>query len=230
MDNGYNEDFTVVFDGSGIPDVRSFTATDLTVGRPYRFYVEASNYAGNSPLSDMTTIYACANPGVISAPTLNGIQTQTKVPIKWTAPSTNGGCAITSYEILRNGGPNALDTYTSVHTSEVENQPSLRTFDLTDLPSDILGLPIQLKMKVWNRGAYYNTSYDFLEVIIADVPDTPTAAPVSDTEYTDWSRLRLTYDEPLSGGSVLTNYEIIIDDGLGGGFVAIAGGDVNTHL
>ena len=37
MDNGFNENFELVFDGSGLPDVRSFTATGLTVGRPYRF-------------------------------------------------------------------------------------------------------------------------------------------------------------------------------------------------
>lgn len=81
-----------------------------------------------------------------------------------------------------------------------------------------------------NRGGYYNISYDALSVVIADVPATPTNAPVSDAEYTDPTRIRVTYDEPSSGGSVLTNYQIAIDDGLGGGFVTIAGGDVNTHL
>lgn len=85
-------------------------------------------------------------------------------------------------------------------------------------------------MQVWNRGGFYNVSYEYLTVVVADVPDTPSAAPISDTDYTDWTRLRLTYDEPFAGGSVLTNYEIIIDDGLGGGFVTIAGGSVNTHL
>jgi hypothetical protein len=85
-------------------------------------------------------------------------------------------------------------------------------------------------MKVWNRGGYYNISYDFLEVTVANVPDTPDDAPVSDASVTDWTKLRLTYEEPYSGGSVLTNYEMIIDDGLGGGYQTIAGGDVNTHL
>lgn len=79
-------------------------------------------------------------------------------------------------------------------------------------------------MQVWNRGGYHNTSYEALVVVIANVPDTPTAAPVSDKHFTDSTRIRVTYNEPGFGGSILTNYEIIIDDGLGGGFVTIAGG------
>ena len=101
---------------------------------------------------------------------------------------------------------------------------------MTDLPADIVGLPVQFKVKVWNRGGYFNQSIDYLEVVVANVPDTPSDAPVSDTDSTDWTRLRLTYDEPYHGGTLLTNLEIRIDDGMGGGFVTIAGGDVNTHL
>lgn len=112
----------------------------------------------------------------------------------------------------------------------MENKPSLRTFEVTDIPSGLLGQPIQLKMQVWNRGGYHNTSYEALVVEIADIPETPALAPVSVKDFTDSTRIKATYDEPYSGGSVLTNYEIVIDDGLGGGFVTIAGGQVNTHL
>lgn len=152
------------------------------------------------------------------------------MPIKWLPPETNGGCATTSYEILRNGGPNDPETFVSVHKADVENQPSLRSWLVTDLPAEVLGLPVLLKMRVWNRGGFFNQSIDYLEVVVASVPDTPTVAPVSDTEWTDWTRIRLTYDEPYNGGSVLTNFEIKIDDGLGGGYTTIAGGDTNTHL
>jgi hypothetical protein len=86
MDNGYNENFELVFNGAGLPDVRYFTSTDLVTGRPYRFYVQALNYAGVSPDSDITTIYACSDPGSINAPVLNGQQTSTMIPIKWSPP------------------------------------------------------------------------------------------------------------------------------------------------
>ena len=37
MDNGFHEDYTLVFDGTGLPDVRTYTAYGLVTGRPYRF-------------------------------------------------------------------------------------------------------------------------------------------------------------------------------------------------
>ena len=77
---------------------------------------------------------------------------------------------------------------------------------MTDLPSNILGQTVKFKMQVMNRGGYYNVSYDALSVVIADVPSTPSNAPVSDADYTDPTRIRVTYDEPYSGGSVLTNF------------------------
>ena len=120
MDNGYHEDFALVFNGEGLPDVRSFVAAGLVSGRPYRFYVQALNYAGISEASDITTIYACADPGQISAPKLNGQVTSTTIPIKWTAPNGNGGCAVTSFTILRDGGPSSPN-FVEIHTSEVED-------------------------------------------------------------------------------------------------------------
>jgi hypothetical protein len=138
MDNGFNEDFNLVFDGQGLPDVRSFAAQDLTTGRPYRFYVQAFNYAGVSPISDVTTIYACQDPGVIDAPQLSAIQTDSLIPLQWNAPDTSGGCSITGYEILRNAGPGTAIT-TSIHQTSIQDRPSLRMFDVTDLPAAILG-------------------------------------------------------------------------------------------
>ena len=69
-----------------------------------------------------------------------------------------------------------------------------------------------------------------LAVIIADVPEAPENGPVSDVELTSPTSLRVVYDEPGNGGSQLINYEIQMDNGLGGGFVTIAGGDLNEHL
>ena len=91
------------------------------------------------------------------------------IPIRWTAPDTNGGCPITSYEILRDGGPNS-PAYVVVHYDEVKDQPSLREFEVTDLPADILGQEVNFRIRVTNLGGYRNSSYEHLSVIIADVP------------------------------------------------------------
>lgn len=109
MDNGLNENFQIVWNGQGQSDTLFYNVTGLISGRPYRFYVIAINAAGNSSASSITTIYACQNPGHLSAPQLNGQQTASQIPIRWNAPLTTGGCPITSYAILRNGGSNSTD-------------------------------------------------------------------------------------------------------------------------
>lgn len=43
--------------------------------------------------------------------------------------------------------------------------------------------------------------------------------------------IRVTYTAPASdGGTPLTNYEVQMDDGLGGGFSSVAGGDGVVYL
>jgi hypothetical protein len=91
-----------------MPDVRNFTTKSaLVAGRPYRFYVEAINYVGVGPASPFTTIYACDDVGPVRPPELNGQQSASLIPLKWFQPENNGGCPITSYAILRNGGPHS---------------------------------------------------------------------------------------------------------------------------
>ena len=51
MDNGLHGDFSLVYDGEGVPTVRSFEATNLVTGHPYRFYVVSINHVGESPIS-----------------------------------------------------------------------------------------------------------------------------------------------------------------------------------
>ena len=47
---------------------------------------------------------------------------------------------------------------------------------------------------------------------------------------TNANQIRILYSEPFDGGSILTNYDVQMDDGLGGGFTTIAGGDLNNYL
>jgi hypothetical protein len=42
--------------------------------------------------------------------------------------------------------------------------------------------------------------------------------------------IKLIYTEPGNGGSQIVNYEVQMDDGLGGGFNTIAGGDNQVYL
>lgn len=71
MDNGFNENYSVVFDGKGAPDIRSFKANHLQTGLPYKFYVTAANFIGSSPPSLVSTFYTCQRPSGLSPPTLS---------------------------------------------------------------------------------------------------------------------------------------------------------------
>lgn len=62
MDDGLYGSFSLLYDGNGYPTTLTATATGLTSGRPYRFYLVAINYVGESIPSNYLTVYACGPP------------------------------------------------------------------------------------------------------------------------------------------------------------------------
>lgn len=59
------------------------------------------------------------------------------IPIKWDSPAITGGCAITSYAILRSSGKGINSPNLRVIHSDITiNRPSIRNFVVTDLPTD----------------------------------------------------------------------------------------------
>lgn len=206
MDNGLHGDYDLVYDGEGVLTVVTYEAMDLDTGHPYRFYTLALNHVGESAPSEVTQIFACDKPSGLSAPTKVSVS-KTSVTVKWTQPSDDGGCPIASYGILRDGGPSD-DTFVEVHASEVNDHPSLDEFTVTDLPADIVGEQIKIKMQTFNIGGYSSQSEEVLVVTISDKPSAPTNGPVSVTDITTIDRIRVVYEEPDNGGSPITNFEI----------------------
>ncbi len=77
----------------------SATVSGLTNGTPYYFQVEAVNGVGNSPTSNQLSATPMAS-SVPGAPTLNFAQSgRRQITLYYTAPTSNGGSAITGYYI-----------------------------------------------------------------------------------------------------------------------------------
>src|SRR5690348_5284526 len=100
-----------VYQGAGQTPVASVTGTSATVtgltnGTRYSFKVTAVNKAGEGPASgaaSATPTAATTNPGPpngLAASPGNG-----KVTLSWTAPGSDGGAAISGYEVYRGTSP-----------------------------------------------------------------------------------------------------------------------------
>jgi Ca2+-binding RTX toxin-like protein len=79
---------------------RSFTATGLANGTAYTFRVRAVNAAGNGAFSAASNAVTPAAPTAPSAPTaVTATAGSTNAVVTWTAPASNGGSAITRYDV-----------------------------------------------------------------------------------------------------------------------------------
>lgn len=88
------------------------------------------------------------------------------------------------------------------------------------------GATLRFKMMAFNEGGFSVTSTQSLRVVLASVPTQPAHGAVSDASVTSATAIKVLYDAPASdGGTPITNYEVQMDDGIGGGFHTVAGGD-----
>ena len=85
---------------TGSPPATTTTVTGLTVGTAYTFTVRASNAGGPGPESASSNAVTPAGAGPPGAPTAVTVQGDTKSAlVSWTAPSDDGGSAITGYTV-----------------------------------------------------------------------------------------------------------------------------------
>jgi hypothetical protein len=143
------------------------------------FYVTATNFVGTSQPSVVSTFYTCQRPSGLSPPNLSLI-TKTSIKVSWHCPLDDGGCPITSYSILRDGGPGDA-TMVEVHAADVNNQPTLTSFSVSDLPAGSVGLPVKFSIRALNLGGFSITSIA-TTAIIADVPEKPASVIVVQAE------------------------------------------------
>lgn len=161
-------------------------------------------------------------PSGVSAPILLG-STATSISLRWSQPTSNGGCPVSSYAIFRDDGANG-DFTTNMNPEVIANNPFLFEYTFT-LPNTLTSLNVRFKLQATNeRGS--TMSVDFLSAVIAGLPDTPLTGPQDIVTVTDASQIGLFL--PIitnNGGSVIISYNLLMDDGRNGDFFSYAGDD-----
>lgn len=225
MDDGFDGDFVMVYDGSKDAFTTKATVVELQSGLSYRFKVQSKNINGNSADSATSTIYACLVPSRLPTPT-KVKTTSSAITISWAEPQQNA-CAVTGFSIFRNTGNNDALSVT-VDPADVEHRPSLRQYQVSGLTS--VGSTYWFKVRAFNN-AGFSDSYSVLAVVLADEPAQPLQAPVSDALVTNESRIKVEFGpqaDDENGGSPILSYELQMDDGIGGNFTSLIGGSKDS--
>ena len=174
----------------------SATISNLTNGTTYEVKVSATNSSGGSQDSDIVTATAGA-PGRPAAPTL--ASTDGTLTATWTAPSTNGGSAITDYDVR----------YRYTVASTWEYLPD--TTDSTALTATLSGLhngvTYLVQVRAGNErtgGVVSNSQWSPTATLAPGLP----AAPAAPTLVSSNAALTATWVAPAANGGTLSGFKV----------------------
>jgi predicted phage tail protein len=180
----------------------SFTATGLANGTSYTFRVRAVNSAGAgafSAPSNAVTPVATTAPGVPTIGSATG--GNASAVARWTAPASNGGSAITRYDVqVVNNATNA--TVGALRTAAA-NDTQLTVTGLTN------GTTYRFRVRAVNVVGASAFSADSNAVLVATVPGTPATFTATQGANGGALTATLTWTPPTTtGGSAITSYVI----------------------
>lgn len=219
-DDRGNGEFSTIWNGYGQPNVQKFTYGPLETGETYGFYVQVLNYNGASAASPILSVAACEGPSGFTS--LERVSSSpTSLTIAWRPPLDDGGCSVLRYEQYSDDGAGG--------SLAVENAAlSSSTLEVTLDRSSDSGKAFKLQVIAVNANGQVKSN--IINVLAAGVPADPTNPPTSSAS-TDGSQIGVLYDEVTNtGSSPITSYELQKDDGKGGSFLTIYGGDQHPTL
>lgn len=205
MDDGLGGPFRVIYDTVVLtPEIRHYLVPNLTHSLNYRFFVEAYNFNGAGPASDIAFLKPCSLPARWSKPQWIS-NTKTQIKIAWNEPSDNGGCHIQSYAVfIDDGSGNGQFVEANVDNDiSVRNQPSMSQATITRNVDQAasLGKVFRIKVRAFNPAGYVDSP--ILGVRLAVVPSQPPA-PTKIIAGSSQSRIQIDISmfnfETMSGG------------------------------
>jgi hypothetical protein len=166
----------------------SYSATGLSANTPYSFTVSAVNALGEGSQSSAAS--ATTSNIVPNAPTITATATSSsQINIAITAPASNGGTAITSYKVYRNGVYNNESTTTTSYSATGLSANTPYSFTVSAV--NALG-----------EGAKSSAASATTSNIVPNAP-TITATAVST------SQINIAITAPASnGGTAITSYKV----------------------
>ena len=199
------------------------TVTGLTNGTSYVFRVAAINAAGTGAWSANSAAVA---PNVLpAAPTIGSATAgNTQVTLNWTAPTANGGTAVTGYQIQQstNGG-------TSWTTAVADTGSTAVTRVVTGLTN---GTSYVFRVAATNAMGTGPTSAASTAVsprATTTAPSTPTA-PTAVAGATNSKAITVNWVAPANGGSAITGYALQYTTNGGTSYVTVTANSGTTAV
>lgn len=177
--------------------------TGLTAATTYKFRVAAKNSVGYGDFSTLSSGYTTSSgPTVPETPTAvtTGSATPTTIALSWTAPSSDGGSAITGYAIQKSSdGGSTWDTFTVTNTTSI----SISVTGLSN--STTYKFRVAAKNTI-GQGPFSVAPYASASTTAAPtVPETPTAVTASGATS---SSLSVSWTAPSDGGAAIDAYQL----------------------
>lgn len=206
---------SVVYNGSSIPTITSFTSKGLVAGHTYQYRSRALNRVGLGSFSGYSAkILAADIPGKPGMPRYMS-SSATTITIGWNDIEDNGGSLIIAYKVYADTGDLAVNTF-----NYIGQTPDLQfTLDNTVLTQFVTGSKYRFRITAVNVLGEGEASNE-VRVALAALPAKPAAPTI------DRSRCTLTslYVQWVSPGADTTGYRLYMSEKGSGVFSKIYDG------
>jgi hypothetical protein len=193
----YSDDAGVTWStfADGVSTTRATTVSGLTNGSEYVFRVAAVNAAGSGTRSQVSAaVTPYTTPGQPTA--VSGTSGDAQVTVAWTAPSGNGGSAITNYNVQYSS--NSGGSWTTF-TRSTSTALSAVVTGLTNGTGYVFRVAA---VNAAGAGSYSAASSSVTPMRIASAPTMSTVTPANE-------QVTITWSAPTSnGGSTITDYSV----------------------